>query len=286
MTHGMKSKGILSATIAAITCLSLLAIAQQAANAPPVAAFTVSRSGNGPETAVVLDASSSRDPDGNIVSYQWLFGDGFTGSGASKVHTYPRVGTYEVTLLVIDNGGASNLVTKSVDLSNLAASTATPTGASTPSPARSVAPPPNVPVGNRVGQRAPQFSLPDYDEDTVHLSDFLGGVVLLEFWFSSCPGCRASAPYLESLRQRFEDHGLVVLLVILDRNPADAETFFALTGYTNFITVREVDSAARPTRQAYGVGPVPHVFLIDRLGIIRYSGHPDSLFEEQIAGWL
>lgn len=57
-------------------------------------------------SAVQLNGSASNDTDGSIISYQWNFGDGSTGSGESPLHVYSSVGTYVVTLTVVDNMGA------------------------------------------------------------------------------------------------------------------------------------------------------------------------------------
>jgi PKD repeat protein len=55
---------------------------------------------------VKFDGSGSYDPDGgNIVSYQWDFGDGSTGTGSVVYHTYYNAGTYTVTLTVTDDEG-------------------------------------------------------------------------------------------------------------------------------------------------------------------------------------
>lgn len=76
-------------------------------NQPPTASFTYS-----PESPVVgeeitFDASSSTDPDGQIVSYEWDFGDSATGSGVTTAHAYTAAREYIVTLTVVDNDGAT-----------------------------------------------------------------------------------------------------------------------------------------------------------------------------------
>ena len=56
---------------------------------------------------VSFDGSGSTDPDGTIVSYNWEFGDGATGSGIYPTHIYSSYGDHIVTLTVTDNGGAT-----------------------------------------------------------------------------------------------------------------------------------------------------------------------------------
>lgn len=53
----------------------------------------------------VFDASGSYDPDGDILSYYWDFGDGNKAEGIKVKHTYNQLGTYNVTLTVKDNSG-------------------------------------------------------------------------------------------------------------------------------------------------------------------------------------
>jgi PKD repeat protein len=67
---------------------------------------------------VVFDSGNSHDPDGNIVSYVWDFGDGASQqarSGESTVaHTYNSAGTYQVRLTVTDDGGLSDTATHTI----------------------------------------------------------------------------------------------------------------------------------------------------------------------------
>ncbi|MFH1723999.1 MAG: PKD domain-containing protein [Elusimicrobiota bacterium] len=55
---------------------------------------------------VAFDASGSQEPDGEIVSYAWDFGDNSAGAGLTAEHAYEEPGTYTATLVVTDDAGA------------------------------------------------------------------------------------------------------------------------------------------------------------------------------------
>jgi YVTN family beta-propeller protein len=73
----------------------------------PQAAFT-------PPSATALvpaafSGADSTDPDGIVTSWNWAFGDGGTGTGASLSHTYNAAGTYNANLSVFDNEGCGSI---------------------------------------------------------------------------------------------------------------------------------------------------------------------------------
>lgn len=79
-------------------------------NEPPVADFTMSRRGG--SSNVDVDASSSYDPDGSIVSYEWDVGaDGTIDATGQTAKLNAPSGT-DIKLIVTDNDGATNSTTK------------------------------------------------------------------------------------------------------------------------------------------------------------------------------
>jgi len=84
-----------------------------AANVAPTASFTSSAN----NLIASFDATGSKDIDGTIASYAWTFGDGTTGTGVKPTHTYATGGTYNVTLTVTDNSGATGTVTNPITVS-------------------------------------------------------------------------------------------------------------------------------------------------------------------------
>ncbi len=68
---------------------------------------------------VVFEGSGSFDLDGTIVTYEWDFGDGSTGSGVAPDHAYSSAGLYVVSLTVTDDGGLSDTATSSADIAEV-----------------------------------------------------------------------------------------------------------------------------------------------------------------------
>lgn len=72
--------------------------------------------GDAPLT-VSFDGSGSADQDGNIVAYDWNYGDGSTdSSGAASSHIYNTPGNYTATLTVTDNSGLKNSTTQTISV--------------------------------------------------------------------------------------------------------------------------------------------------------------------------
>ncbi len=82
-------------------------------NAKPVAIIS------GPDVAMVdemvhFSGTNSYDPDGIIVVWLWLFGDGIAAEGPTVTHAYSAAGYYLVSLLITDNDNASSVATKMI----------------------------------------------------------------------------------------------------------------------------------------------------------------------------
>jgi PKD repeat protein len=58
---------------------------------------------------VRFDASQSRPGSSPIVSYEWSFGDGATGSGATVTHVYGAAGTYQARLVITGEDGLASI---------------------------------------------------------------------------------------------------------------------------------------------------------------------------------
>lgn len=89
-------------------------------NQPPVALAQANlTSGKAPLT-VSFSSSSSYDPDGNITSYSWNFGDGTTSSQPNPSHAYQSAGSYTATLTATDDKGAIGTTSLTIKVSTAA----------------------------------------------------------------------------------------------------------------------------------------------------------------------
>jgi len=80
-------------------------------NLSPIASCRFSNDAPVPAESVLFDGSASYDADGELVDFIWDFGDGTVQRGTRVSHAYDAIGVYTVQLTVVDNGGATGIVT-------------------------------------------------------------------------------------------------------------------------------------------------------------------------------
>lgn len=116
------------------------------------------------------------------------------------------------------------------------------------------------------GNRAPDFTARDLSGKDISLSGQAGRVVVLEFWATWCPPCRASIPDLITLQDRYRDKKVTVLAVSVDegRDLVPKLSDFSRENKINYTILLGNDTIS----QAYKVRSIPVVFLIDKTGKI------------------
>jgi len=121
---------------------------------------------------------------------------------------------------------------------------------------------------------ASDFSLQDLNGKTVKLSDFKGKPVLIDFWATWCPPCRASIPAVEKLYKTYSSKGLVVLGVSLDQGGWDSVKAFATEYGITYSVLKGTEDVA----SQYQVRTIPMLVIMDKDGKIvkRYIGMGDD----------
>jgi peroxiredoxin len=118
----------------------------------------------------------------------------------------------------------------------------------------------------RVGAEAPDFSLKTLDGRDVSLSSLRGRPVMVNFWATWCPPCRAEIPEIASLyREKHNGENFEILGVATQSNRDTIQAFATEFGMT-FPLLPDVESRVT---SLYHVLPIPTSFFIDKDGIIR-----------------
>lgn len=114
------------------------------------------------------------------------------------------------------------------------------------------------------GEEAPDFTLNDTNGSNVHLSDLRGKVVLIEFWATWCPPCRESIPAMNEIYKRYNEKGLVILGISVDKGQNVVEDLRAFVREYSILYPVLIDS--KNVNNLYGVYSIPTTFLIDKEG--------------------
>jgi len=122
---------------------------------------------------------------------------------------------------------------------------------------------PQQPLAAR--KAAPDFVLKDAAGKQVHLSDYRGKVVLLDFWATWCGPCRIEIPWFTQMEQQKKDKGFAVLGVSMDDDGWKAVNPFVAEMKINYRVLLGNDDVAK---NYGGLDALPTTFLIDRDGKI------------------
>ena len=127
---------------------------------------------------------------------------------------------------------------------------------------------------------APDFTVYDGQGNPVKLSDYIGKPIVLNFWASWCPPCKAEMPAIEKFHGNYKDANAIAV----NTDPeADVKGFADQLGLTFPIVLDEEDR----TMKNYSVMGIPTTYFIDEQGIItqKYVGEMDyEMIEEFAAG--
>jgi peroxiredoxin len=119
--------------------------------------------------------------------------------------------------------------------------------------------------GTEVGQLAPDFKLPLTGGGEVKLSDLRGKVVLVNFWATWCPPCKAEMPSMERLYAQMKDRGFELLAINAEVDGLEILPEFLQQHPHSFPIPVDTEGEVQA---GYGVYRFPESFIIDRDGKI------------------
>jgi peroxiredoxin len=125
----------------------------------------------------------------------------------------------------------------------------------------------------KVGDVAPDFARADLAGRQVHLADYRGKLVLLNFWATWCAPCRKEMPLFSRWQRDYGAQGLQIVGVSMD----DDETLVRQLLEQRPVHYPIVMGDAKLGEQFGGVLGLPLSFLIDAQGriVARYQGESD-----------
>jgi len=118
------------------------------------------------------------------------------------------------------------------------------------------------------GKPVPDYIGYDINDKEVHLSDFKGKVIYLDFWATWCGPCKAELPYYMKLSQQYQNKGIVFISISID-NPDKIEDWKNMIKNEHSIVQLRTHIGWDPQLiDKFQVNSVPTYFLIDAEGKI------------------
>lgn len=119
--------------------------------------------------------------------------------------------------------------------------------------------------------KMPEWTLKDLDGRVVKSSDFAGKTIILDFWATWCPPCRAEIPDYIELQKKYADQNLVIIGASLDEDGATlVRNFTRLRGINYTILMGDDVTLSKFVKPGTNVG-IPFTIYIDRKGQIRHT---------------
>ena len=136
-------------------------------------------------------------------------------------------------------------------------------------------------TGINVGSVTVDFTLEALDGSEVSLSEYRGDVVLINFWATWCPPCRAEIPDIEDAYRARKDEGFVALGVSVEQTYDSVAPFVELAGMTYPVLLDELSQVYN----TYRVPGLPTSLFVDEEGVIQ-ARHVGQLSKAQLQEYL
>jgi thiol-disulfide isomerase/thioredoxin len=137
-------------------------------------------------------------------------------------------------------------------------------------------------INFKSGDRAPEFALSTLDGTVIRLSDYLGKIVIVDFWATWCGPCRMAIPDLVELQNEYKDD-LIIIGISLDQpyTQKNLKPFIESYSINYPIVLGNIEVV-----EAYGnIRGIPTSFIVNQNGEIvnRFTGYvPKSYYTNDI----
>ena len=140
------------------------------------------------------------------------------------------------------------------------------------------------PQAAKLNTAAPDFTLPDVAGNAVSLSSFKGKWVLVDFWASWCPPCRAENPNLVKAYNQYKNKNFTILGVSLDR-PGQKDAWLQAIKEDSLTWTHVSDLAFWNSKVVplYGIEAIPYNVLLDPQGKIIAENLTGAALQQKLA---
>ncbi|MDE6815561.1 MAG: TlpA family protein disulfide reductase, partial [Lachnospiraceae bacterium] len=114
---------------------------------------------------------------------------------------------------------------------------------------------------------APDFSVEDQEGNTVNFSDFVGKPVVINFWASWCPPCKAEMPEFDTVYRELGDEVTFLMINSTDGGRETVETARAYIDGQDYAFPVYFDTSQEAS-YLYGISSLPTTVFIDRDGYL------------------
>ena len=120
-------------------------------------------------------------------------------------------------------------------------------------------------VGYEIGNIIPDFSVTDLNGKSKNIKEFRGKTVMLNFWATWCPPCRAEMPSMEKLWNKSKNKKFVIIAVSVDQSPTSKVAEFIKTNKYTFPVFHDANGKLA---EMFLIRSIPTTYIVDKSGVI------------------
>jgi thiol-disulfide isomerase/thioredoxin len=125
----------------------------------------------------------------------------------------------------------------------------------------------------KIGEQGPLFHLPDLEGDLHSLEEYLGRIVVLNFWSAECDWCKRVDEEIIHYLDVWKDR---VKVLWIASNANESLDLVEKTALERKLPTVMIDAELK-VADIYGAQTTPNFFILDRVGNLRYQGAWDDI---------